>query len=934
MSRAKGRHPARPLLWNLIGSAALAFLAWSAGGEGVPGTGGGKGSGRIAVFSSGEGKSPPSIPGRERLLVGVNLNGREVEVLEVLREGKIRFYVPLEPFLELSGCSLIVEGEVLRVETPLGTVALDAEDVVEIEGVRYLRQETIEEKLATPVVFDEGAFALRFDLAWRPRTRLPRMPRLVLTPDVEPPELSLSTIRIDAQYLDSASTGRRFDSDTLLAGRVAGGRWQVRWQDAFDTDQRWQDYAWLRLAGNQLWLAGHQRVQLHPLLPGLELTGLQSAWTNQPLALFPRTSRPGELLPRRLRSVDSFDGTGPAAGVAELRLDGRVVARRTIGLDGRYAFYDVPASNRELQRAEVYVYDRHNLAVPVAIQEQTRSASDLLLTAGAVLHQGGLGYGGNLAQDALDGNDTSALSGFYQGRYGLNERFTVEAAVQSAGDRVQVMSGFVARLNRAMVATLGVGAAGGVAGYALDLDGDWSRWRLRARSHLHPVGFQNQGSEETFDHLLEIGTAPSDRFDLAVIARSRRQPGQRRDFILPAVAWRPRHGPSFRARPDEKGDYVADLAWRFGRHTRFGAHHQDDRASLDLSRDLGRRAQLFFGAETGGAQPQRYSAALRRSAGGNRHFTWTAGALYADGELGYRIAASAAVLPGVLARIDWEDDPLPVGPGGRRERQLRFGVTTDLAWSRGRLLAARSLAISDDRGAIAGNVRVEAPATLRDYELEGLRVRVDGRPRGRTLRGGSFFIGDLPAGVYRLDLDSESLPIELAPERTTVVAAVAGSAVTRVDFVVRPELGLAGRISDRHGAFVAGIQVEVVDLEGRRAGAAVSDRFGLFRIDGLAIGRYTLRVIPERSPQIGLPPPSRSVEIRDEFLFDQDLVLAPASDGPPDHLEDEQSRSIGRTPLTRLDPPPWGTLPRPPACIPWFFDGGPTRVADCAESRG
>ncbi len=892
---------------------------------------------RIAVYAAPEASSTQPLS-RQVLLVGIILSGREVGALEVLRSEPGAedggFLVPLEPLVEWIGCSLVdLDDGILGLETPLGSIDFEPADIVEIDGVRYLSADAIENKLATPVVFDEVEFALRFDLPWRRSEEEEEAPAMPLVADVRAPRTSLSTVRFDAQYSDSDFTGERFDSNTLLAGRALGGRWQARVQDDFAGNQRWQDYAWLRRDGNRLWLAGHQRVQLHPLLPGLELTGGQVAWTNRPLALFSRVGRPGELLPRRLRPVDSYEGTGPAAGLAELRIDGRVIARRTIGLDGRYGFYDVPLPNRQLTQVEVYVYDRHDLAVPVSIHERTRSTSEFLLPDGVSLHQGGAGYGGNLAQDALDGAGGAEAAGFYQARWGLREGFTVEAAAQRSAERLQLMAGFVARLHRSLVFSLGLGQADGASGYSLELDGLWPRWRLRGRSQLHQAGFRSDGSEETFDHVADVRYAASPRLELGLVGRSRQQPGQRSEFLLPAVAWRPRPGLSFRVRPDEEGDYVGDLSWRVSRRSRFAAHHQDERTFLDFSQRLGRRYDLFAGVQRGGDLAQRYSVALRHAGRGHRRTSWTVGGIFAEEELGFRLAASTALVPGVLLRLDWEDDPLPFDARGSRNRQLLVGLTTDLTWSGGRLLPARSLAIRDDRGAVAGRVRIDAPGS-QSYPLADLWIRIDGRAGGRTVPGGSFFIGNLPEGVYRLELDRENLPIELAPERIAVAAEVAGGAVTRVEFLVRPEFGIAGRVTGSGGAFLAGVRVELLDAGGRAVASAVTDRFGLYRIDRLPIGRYVLKISPESIPGAVDELPSRPIEIADDFLFGQDLVLPAAAGADGAGIDDRRLTEKPTRPASR--PPETGLgaetaesearLPFPPAETP--DPGGPAeRVA-------
>lgn len=102
---------------------------------------------------------------------------------------------------------------------------------------------------------------------------------------------------------------------------------------------------------------------------------------------------------------------------------------------------------------------------------------------------------------------------------------------------------------------------------------------------------------------------------------------------------------------------------------------------------------------------------------------------------------------------------------------------------------------------------------------------------------------------------------------------MAAAAVTRLDFVVRPEFGIAGRVTGAAGQVLAGLTVELFDAEEQRVKTAVTDPFGLYRIDGLPIGRYTLRLAPASLPEPGVEPPSRPLEIR--LGFRERLVTAP-----------------------------------------------------------
>ena len=134
--------------------------------------------------------------------------------------------------------------------------------------------------------------------------------------------------------------------------------------------------------------------------------------------------------------------------------------------------------------------------------------------------------------------------------------------------------------------------------------------------------------------------------------------------------------------------------------------------------------------------------------------------------------------------------------------------------------------------------------------------------------GGHFFIGRLEPGIHEVELDPTALPIELSPERVQLFAEVAPSASTRVDFVVRLVLGIAGRVTDEAGQPVVGAAVVVVAQDGQEIVRGSTDTFGLYRLDAVTPGHYAVRVV--RGEKIlG----SRPVTLAAEYVFNQDVVV-------------------------------------------------------------
>jgi hypothetical protein len=812
-----------------------------------------------------------STPDEEPLVVGALLNQREVGWLDV-RASADGYLIPLEAFAELAGCEVSVDGGVTRLVTPLGPIDLEQSELESAAGVVYFPESLIENRLAGGVVFDTSRYALSFDLPWRPgagSSTVRVSPTLV--PDVTPPGFSLSTLRSDIRYTRIEDEGL-FGSTWNFAGRLGPGYWRIRYENDLSGQHQLRDYAWFHRRDSWMLLAGNQRVRLHPLFNSVELTGAQAAWTNQPLDRFNRGPSPRELLPRRSNPLDSFVGYGPPAGLAVLRVDGRIVERRRIGLDGRYEFLDISIPARRASRVEVLLYDRRNPGVPVEILEQTRTASEYLLADGALIQLGGAGREGNLIQERMDVQQSFGTAGFYQTRYGVSERVTVEGAVQHTGLVTQLMGGVVSRLGPSVVMSVGLGASDGNAGYSFDFEALPRPWRVLVRSLATRGGYFPLEQEDRFDHYLEWGYSRSRTLDVALIGRARGSVSEDVSYVLPAVAWRPMSALMVRAWPDIEGDYRFDLNYRVQPRSNLSLSFIADRGYAEFYHQFTNPYRIRASAGFGGDLADRQEAIVTWFGRGRWHPSWEAGPIITDGEPGAVLGGRVRLMRGLYAQARFESHARINDPSLERTQRLLFNIAADLGFSGGRVVAAQSRAIGDDRGGVAGGVLVDAPEEFGEFDLSGLTILMNGKQAAHTGPDGSFFVGGLRPGVYRFELESRNLPIELEPHLAAINVEVGAAAVTRLDFVVRPEYGIAGRIRDTSGRPARGVVVEVVDDTGSIRRAASTDRFGLYRIDGLPLGTYTLGV---RSgfPETELPMPTSNFRIDGDFLFDMDLML-------------------------------------------------------------
>jgi len=828
----------------------------------------------VAFGSSTAEDSPrPQSPPNEPLLVGAMIGNQEVGTLDVRRVGD-HYLVPLEEFAELAGCRVVRDDQGVQLQTPLGPVPLLPEDLREAEGTVYLRQDVIESKLASPVAFDRSSYSLRFDLPWRrseqgsaPTTRAP------LDPSVSAPAASLSTIHVDLRYNQFSDEGD-FRGLTALGGALAGGYWRLRYEGTPGSRGFLRDYAWLYRGQQHLFLAGHQRVHTHPLLRGVQFTGLQYAWTNQRLDLFSRGGQARQLLSREMQPISNFEGYGPPAGIAELWVDGVIADRRVIGLDGRYEFFDVSIPARQASNVEVRLYDRHSPGIPIEIIEETRTASAFLLPGGTSMHMAGGGAAGNFIQNQfVEGFEPSGPAGFYQTRHGLSDTLTLEAAVQGGEYGGQVFGGFVSRLSRSFVLSFGLGGSSESAyGYSVDIEGLPRPWRVIGRFQSSQAGFDPLYPHEQRDHLLEVGRAVGPKFDVAIVGRSRNNATGSVDYVLPALAWRPARALWLSARPDTLGDYRLFLNYQIRHGTRLTMNSVSSRVFAQLWQDLGPRLRMTFNADVGDDVPDREAVLLTGYGVGRWRPTWTVGPMLTDGEPGALASGRITLVPGIVAQARAETNALGSAESSLEPR-FQLNIIADFGLTGGRLVEARTTAVREGRGGIAGVVHVDAPRGLGKFELADLPVSIDGRRVARTNARGEFFIGNLEPGIYQVVIEPDNLPIELSLRLKSVVAEVAGAAVTRVDFIARPEFGIAGRVSDTAGEPVPGIQLELLDGSRAVVSRTVTDRFGLYRIDGLEIGTYLLRPKPFTLPGLDPDTPSIVIPVVDDYLFGQDLEL-------------------------------------------------------------
>ncbi|BAY41184.1 hypothetical protein NIES2111_55760 [Nostoc sp. NIES-2111] len=822
-----------------------------------------------------------SIAAARNLLLGVVINGREVGNLDVIQENNT-LLIPLLDFAQITGFTVENIGDKTQLKTPAGVVTLLTTELKQINGITYISEVLLKEKLATNIELNSTDLALIVDVPWRRGGTNSNSPVAEIQPEVRPPSTGLSNLRQELQFTNnSGNTGWR--SSTLLGGRLNGGSWRVRFENNFVDRPNISEYFFFKRSGRSLYQIGRQQISLNPLLSGVNLTGAQFGYTNLPPNRFNNGYGANELLPRRSQAIQTFRGVVPPASFVQLRVSGIIIAQQQVGLNGEYEFIDINLPPGQSNDLELLVFDRNNPNTPTEIRSLRFNTSDLLLPSGGNIQLAGLGLTGNFIQNALfddiNSNQSGKLTGFYQVRQGLSNNFTLEGAVQLLPETTQAQAGFIWRFASPAILAAGVGTSRGQIGYTADLDVQLDRLQIIGNSELYPSQYlYSSQSRDRFNHSLELKYKFSNNFNLGVVARNRQDQNNGASYVAPTFLFRPLYNLSLSGRPDFQGRYLFNAFYQMSPRSRLSFNSFGDIYTTDFGYNFNREYQLSFGTEFGGDLASRYTLTLNRSASSLRGLSWRLGMAYSDGEVGPIVGANMQLIPGLFARVDYQAIPSRTRSffGGFGDERLTISLVSDLSFAGGRVAPSDSISMDKSRGGIGGQILVEGGR--QGFDLSGSRIRVYNQ-RNQIMGGaktdsqGNFFVGSLPEGIYVVELEPEQLPVELSLRKTTIIAEVAGAAVTKLDFPAKIEYGVAGQITDASGKVMPNVEVELVNAEGKPIGTTVTDEFGLYRLDGVPVGKYKLRVPVQDGIANNDALPQLEVAINKEFIYGQNLQL-------------------------------------------------------------
>jgi len=836
----------------------------------------------------------------ETLLVEVFVNKKSVGTHICYAIGE-EYWVPFSLFEQearIEGLGKPEGDGSLTYETTLGTLSWNPSKLRMIEQTECISFPDLENSFYVRGRFVQSIFGIALDIPWVPgratRKKRDTVPEIV--PDVEAPSSSISFLRLEPDITYDFSGEHTKNMLIETGGRLLGGVWDITWTG--DPEERYpaRSYHWTTYNNHSALRIGTGSSDLFSLVGNVDFTGIQYGWNNHSILNqldFERYSDSDVFLSFDRSQNRTIEGNAPPASIAELRLDGVVVARQRINLNGRYVFRNVRMTS-DLRKTQVFIYERSLQEKPLAVMDHTMSITNRALPAHEILVRAG----GGVDYNPLDHDEylPTSWTGFGHVLYGVSNRLTLESGIQYNPETREedIVTGAVLSVGGNWALALYGARSNQRYGSDIRLEGNGEYWNLSYLARFNQEGFGRDNLEDLRSHDFRFSTDIFHPFDILFYGKYLREGNDDpEEYLMPGLYWYVFPPLMLSALPNDDERYRYEANLRFASQSDLTVTYEDEIMSADLgvdfSRSLTGRALYSKAFATGSDVASLY---FDWYPGANRYDLVRTGVSQAGDQRGFSIAWNKFFNTGLqlslqysynmnnALQLDTEENFSNLVPPDARE-YVTLTMTWDIGRSGSRFYPINRTAISHTRGGLAGSLRIMNETNLGSSDIDNVSILLNNRKLGQRQVDGSFFVGNLRPGVYAVDVDTENLPLELNVEKKTTYAQVLNGAITQVDIPVYAQYSVAGRITGSDGKGIENLPVEVMNEQGKRVSFSLTNMFGYYRTDGLQPGDYSISV----------PGEERRITVKNDYVYGVDFRVARSTAAPDTAAKDEETPS-------------------------------------------
>lgn len=801
-------------------------------------------------------------PEAEFLITGLFINDEEQQGADIYRVDE-RYWLPLDHLSKWTNIQISTVEDQTAISTPLGNSLIAPDSLRHIDGLLHLEMSALK-NLGIHARFDQQAYALVLYAPWigiKPQTAaLASSPQ---EPDYRPPEAGVARLysRFDGAYSQQQQTGVLYN-DAL--GYLANGAWGL--QTTVDDQQNaelgqlyWHTfnrYAALRL--------GTSKANPGPLLSAPDYTGLQFGFSNFSVYghLAATTSVNRQMFIDDATYSHDISGSGPKGGIAELRLNGRPIARVRIALDGRFLFKRLPVTQGNIDRVEVALFEYSLAAPPLEILDYSIASKPRAVSTGEWMFNGGTGKQGSSLENAAEGESTS----YGSLRYGLSNFLTLEAAtLQQEGSDSGWYTGIITSIGPHLSASIGKANTESLENYGAELAANWPSLSANFRGNR-----ETEKENSSLTESQDLSARWKLKKNLSLIARGQRKTKAEeteKEYLAAGFDWGISRHASLSVLPTGDEQYDTRLSLR---SMDYDANVQlratNDSHGIGINYAMSNALSLSWDYSEHSDQLRAISAAATYRPRHNNDSVYSAQISQQAQQLGYSLGWRHRLSPRTQFNLSYyrnlEDESVLLEELQITDSEsLAISIESELWFSR-RGWRHNGAKTDSTHGAISARVLGADGAPLNSQDI---KLQIEGA--SSTLKpgeNGEQTLAGLAPGDYNLKLLTEGLPIEYESNSSNFRVKVAAAATTTVEITLKAHFGVAGQLT--HNGKPQPYTWISVWRDGESVADGKTDGYGYYQIAGLLPGGYELHYEDVRS----------HFEIVDEYLFDIDMASGTA----------------------------------------------------------
>lgn len=825
-----------------------------------------------------------SRAGAELNVAGLWMNNVEQDQtldIEVIDDD---YYVRVADIIQLSGLTPVREQNRLLFDTPMGTAVLDLAPARIINGEEYLNFNDLK-KPGIRAYFNKRLQAAAFYIPWLPYLKKQEQAKAhrEREADYPAPEAGLSSLRTQLQSNYDFDTERKYILlDLELFGALTGGSWGTGLEtidDEDDTELHWTDLYWNRYWRKYGLRLGTATSHFGSNRFATEFTGIQFGYSNKQITphIIDASGVTGNFFDTGGNYTQDIRGKGPPGGIAELRIDGKPVARLRIGYDGRYAFNNLNLGRYFNRNIEIYLYEFSLALPPVKKINISRRHKPEGVSTKEVFMQFGAGYKETEFSDLNELTEQPEYT-YFDIKYGLNNDITVELGLQHDSDfsAPDTYAGLIASWGKNILLNFGVSDEDdhSYQSFFADVSGDWEQWDFRYLGR-ETSSEENNRTISIHDHTLNAQYRFSPQFTAILVGHYYHDPYSTDDdehYLLPGGYWYPRPVLGFSLIPGDDG-YSFNANWRIeplSTYINYNLDEDDQDLSIRYSYSDNLDFEVCWGERfEDGLDYRRATIDFQPDYDPDQNFSFDIGE--SSGHTGYRLQWRKNINQSTQLEITYDheyagdyvevDNEYSFDQGRIGSRMIMLTLTSSLGRI-GKSWRFQHSAVSTKQGAVGGSITDTSgtPVSAKDLHFTLGRRHI----RARGTKNGEFSVEHLAPGVYPLVLRANELPIEYSTRDHEYLVEIAPASTTRVDIVLEKLFGVSGRILTGSPAEAKNISGKIVKAirDGNVISEGEIDEAGFYQVLNLPAGEYELTLD-------GIP--ARHITITDDFLFGVDL---------------------------------------------------------------